>query len=91
MIDMEDNIENKSEWIEEEGQLMQIFEFESFNEAIDFVNDVADLAEEKKHYPDILIQHNIITIMLSTDDEVTEKDKHMAEEIDKMLDEEGTN
>ena len=57
----------------------------SFPEAIKFVNQVADLAEQADHHPDILINYRRVTLTLSTHSEggLTRKDFDLAERIEK--------
>ena len=42
------------------------FKFKDFKDAMQFVNKVADLAEEQGHHPDIVINYNRVTISLTT-------------------------
>lgn len=42
------------------------FKFKDFKEAMDFVNQVADLAEEEGHHPDIYIYYNRVRFELTT-------------------------
>ncbi len=42
------------------------FEFKDFKEAMVFVNQVADIAEEEGHHPDISISWNKVKLDLST-------------------------
>jgi len=57
----------------------------SFPEAIKFVNQVADLAEQADHHPDILINYRRVTLTLSTHSEggLTRKDFDLAEKIER--------
>ena len=57
----------------------------SFPDAIKFVNQVADLAEQADHHPDILINYRRVTLTLSTHSEggITQKDFDLAERIDR--------
>jgi len=57
----------------------------SFPEAIKFVNQVADLAEQADHHPDILINYRRVTLTLSTHSEggITQKDFDLAAQIEK--------
>jgi len=57
----------------------------SFPDAIQFVNKVADLAEQADHHPDILINYRRVTLTLSTHSEggITRKDFDLAERIEK--------
>lgn len=60
------------------------FQFEDFKQAIDFVNKIAELSEQKQHHPDILINYNIVTLSLTTHSEggITRNDINLAKEID---------
>ena len=40
--------------------------FKNFDKAMDFVNIVADLAEQENHHPDISISYNKVQLVLST-------------------------
>jgi 4a-hydroxytetrahydrobiopterin dehydratase len=57
----------------------------SFSKAMTFVNQVADLAEQADHHPDILINYRRVTLTLSTHSEggLTQKDFDLAEKIEK--------
>lgn len=44
-------------------QISRDFTFTNFNEAISFVNKVADLAEEEGHHPDIYV-HNFRKVLI---------------------------
>jgi 4a-hydroxytetrahydrobiopterin dehydratase len=57
----------------------------SFLDAIKFVNQVADLAEEADHHPDILINYRRVTLTLSTHSEggITQKDFDLAAQIER--------
>lgn len=69
------------------GDSMQrTFGFDNFVEAMAFVDQVADLAEEHAHHPDILIRYNKVTLTLSTHDAggLTDKDFALAREVDEL-------
>ena len=42
------------------------FQFKDFDKAMDFVNTVADIAEQEGHHPDITILYNKVQLKLST-------------------------
>lgn len=44
-----------SEWRREGDEIVRDWQFENFAQAMEFVNRVADEAEEANHHPDILI------------------------------------
>lgn len=53
-------------WKVETGRIRKEFTFDSFRNAIAFVNRVADLAEAEAHHPDILIWYRVVTLVLTT-------------------------
>ncbi len=74
-----------SEWREEGAELVRDFEFRNFEDALAFVNRVAEEAEEMNHHPDILIHGwNKVRLTLSTHSEgrVTDNDHALAGRID---------
>ena len=76
------------EWEYEKNAITRTVEFEEFMDAIDFVNDLAEIADEAQHYPDILIRHTKVTLRLTTDDEggVTNLDIELAQRVDNLAD-----
>ncbi len=77
------------EWeIEDNNKLLRLFEFDEFNEAIDFVNNVAEIAEEAQHHPDIDIRYCAVTLTLTTHDlgGLTKADFDVARRIDNLFD-----
>lgn len=76
-----------TKWIKERDQLIREFHFRDFMEAVIFVNQVAHLAEENNHHPDILLYgYKNVRLTLSTHDQgkVTEKDYNLADQIDRL-------
>ena len=76
------------EWEYEKNMLTRTLEFEEFNEAIDFVNDLAEIAEEAQHHPEIIIRHTRISLKLTTHDVggVTNLDIELAQRVDNLVD-----
>ncbi|MBE7179009.1 MAG: 4a-hydroxytetrahydrobiopterin dehydratase [Mucilaginibacter polytrichastri] len=75
-------------WKEEDNALKRDFEFADFSEAWAFMNRVALLAEAQQHHPDWQNSYNKVSIALSSHDagsKVTEKDRKLAADIDKLL------
>jgi len=72
-------------WMVEDGALTKTFTFHDFVHAMQFVNRLAESAEEAQHHPDIDIRYNKVTVGLSTHDEggITEKDFALAEEAER--------
>jgi 4a-hydroxytetrahydrobiopterin dehydratase len=79
--------EQGKDWRQEDDALVRDFEFKDFAEAMSFVNQVAEIAEERNHHPDILIHGwNSVRLTLSTHSEggVTDNDHALAEQIDSL-------
>lgn len=75
------------QWVEEEGMLAQTFECEDFRDAIDLINQIAIVAEEADHHPDLLLfDYKFVSVMLKTHekDAITDKDYDMAARIDEV-------
>ena len=77
------------EWDHDKKQIERTFEFDDFSQAIEFVNGVAEIAEEDDHHPEIDIRYNKVRIGLSTHAEggLTEMDFEVAEKIGTLVDE----
>ena len=85
---LDDALKKCPEWENETKAIVRTVEFEDFNDAIDFVNDLAEIAEKAQHHPDILVSYNKVTLTLTTHDAggVTELDIEMAQRVDNLVD-----
>lgn len=75
------------EWMISSGRkLVRTFEFDEFTEAIDFVDDVAELAEDEDHHPNMTIDYNKVTFTVWTHaiDDLSENDFILAAKIDDL-------
>ncbi|MCB0698234.1 MAG: 4a-hydroxytetrahydrobiopterin dehydratase [Chitinophagales bacterium] len=75
-------------WTESNNELYQKFTFKDFSEAFAFMTRVAILAEKQNHHPNWSNVWNTVEIHLNTHDAgntVTDKDRKLAEAIDKLL------
>ncbi len=75
-------------WKEENNQLKRSFQFTNFIEAFAFMTKVAFVAEKMNHHPNWSNAYNKVDITLFTHDAnntVTDKDKKLANEIDKLF------
>jgi 4a-hydroxytetrahydrobiopterin dehydratase len=54
------------EWKAKDGSLERDFKFGTFDDAIDFINCIADIANEMNHHPTIHNTYNKVKIELST-------------------------
>lgn len=58
-------------FVEDKNELKAVFTFESFLEAVDFINQVADLAIQSEIYPDLqLKQEKNVLVSISTEEGV---------------------
>jgi 4a-hydroxytetrahydrobiopterin dehydratase len=73
-------------WRLEGGELVRHLEFENFVEAMQFVNNVAEMAEGAGHHPDIDIRYNKVKLALVSHDAggLTERDFDLAAGIDSL-------
>jgi 4a-hydroxytetrahydrobiopterin dehydratase len=74
-------------WKEEDNRLKKTYQFDDFRQAFAFMTRVAFLAEEQQHHPNWSNVYNTVTIELTTHDAgniVTDKDRKLAEAIDKI-------
>ncbi len=67
-------------------QLEREFKFKNFREALDFTNEVGDLAEEQNHHPDIYLAWGKVRLTLWTHsvDGLTESDFVFAAKVDDL-------
>ena len=73
-----------NEWAIQDELLVKEFVFSTFQDAINFVNAVAKIADEVDHHPDIFISYSKVKISLITHDlgEISEKDYSLAKAIE---------
>ena len=85
---IEDALKKLPDWELDGSSITRTIEFEEFMEGIDFINDLAELADEANHHPDIQIQYTKVTLTLTTHDAngLTEADLDMAQRIDNLVD-----
>lgn len=63
------------------------FQFKSFVEAMAFVNNVADIAQEQDHHPDIFISYKTVRLTFSTHriGGLSQNDFIMAAKVDRLM------
>lgn len=79
---------NPDNWSLKENKLVRSFEFNNFKAAFRFLEEVAKLAEEQNHHPEIYNVYNRVQLSLSTHDEkgaITDKDYRLALAINTLL------
>ncbi len=73
-------------WKQNAGAIERVFQFDSFVQAMEFVNRIAEAAEAVNHHPDILISYNKVTLTLVSHDSgvITQRDIKMAGRINEL-------
>ena len=84
--EVQEKMKKIPEWEFNETSISKIFEFDEYLSAIEFVNSVAEIAEEAYHHPDILINYTNVKLTFSTHEVggITDKDFEVAERIDSL-------
>ena len=75
-----------SNWKLVDNKIQREFIFKNFLSAFNFIKELADLAENSNHHPDIFNSYNKVIISLTTHDlgGVSKKDFKLAMEIDNL-------
>ena len=81
-------IKRLPEWEQVENRIERVFEFDEFMGAIDFVNAVAEVAEDAWHHPDITVNYTLVTVSLTSHDLgcLTDSDFEVAGRVDSLVD-----
>ena len=85
--EIEQRLDELGDWEREGNSIQKNFEFDDFDAAIKFVNEVAKLAERYDHHPDIDIRYNRVRLALSTHAEggLTGRDFDIAGDIEQSI------
>ena len=80
--------ELEQDWMLIDGgrMLARTFNFKNFVQTMEFVNKVAEVAEEEQHHPDLSISYNTLSIELMTHaiDGLSENDFILASKVDQI-------
>ena len=89
---LRETVNESKGWGDSKQKLERTFKFKDFNEAIDFVNKVAKIAETQNHHPDIEINYNKVKISITDHEKggVSDKCHKLVNDIDDMGNEELT-
>jgi 4a-hydroxytetrahydrobiopterin dehydratase len=73
-------------WVLQDEALVRTFRFADFVHAVDFVEELAEVAESQRHHPDIDIRYNKVTLRLSSHDAggVTARDLKLAQALQQL-------
>ncbi|MBA3431841.1 MAG: 4a-hydroxytetrahydrobiopterin dehydratase [Actinobacteria bacterium] len=85
--EVQQRLDELGDWELEDDQIQKIFEFDDFPSAVQFVSDVAKLAERYNHHPDIDIRYNRVRLVLTTHSEggLTALDFDLAADIEQSI------
>ena len=75
------------QWNEIDKTISKTFEFNSYLDGIDFVNEIANLAEQENHHPDISFGWGYAKVIITTHaiEGLSENDFILAAKIDKNI------
>jgi 4a-hydroxytetrahydrobiopterin dehydratase len=70
-------------WTRDGNKIERSLEFDGFAEAIDFINRIAELADDADHHPEIFNVYNQVDLTLTTHDVggLSQKDFKLAQQI----------
>jgi 4a-hydroxytetrahydrobiopterin dehydratase len=73
--------------LDEIPKLRKEFKFDDFVAAIDFVNELAEVAEREGHHPNLEIDYNVVTVTIWTHaiDGLSENDFILAAKLDELV------
>ncbi len=60
------NMKQLSDWEYKEGSISRIFNFSSYNQTIEFVNRVAEIANAINHHPDMNVSFKSCKVIYTT-------------------------
>jgi len=74
-------------WKFENNTLTKLFQRKDFKDSIYFVNTIAELAEKLNHHPELHVQYDRVSVLLTTHDKngVTGKDFLLAQQIESLI------
>ena len=75
-----------TEWRSENDKLFKTYRFENFVKAMQFVNQMAEIAEQEGHHPDFTVHYNQVDVVLWTHaiDGLSDNDFILASKIDRI-------
>jgi len=77
----------KSSWKVINGKLCKRFEFESYRDILDFVENVGKIAEEQNHHPEMIVKYDevIVTMFDHEADKISDKCYKFTNAVDEMM------
>ena len=84
----DDEIEGRAPegWTHEDEEIVRVYEFEEYLDGVAFASEVAELADEEVHHPEIRIRYDEVEVRLTSHEEggVTEQDVELADRFDDL-------
>jgi 4a-hydroxytetrahydrobiopterin dehydratase len=79
-------LKSLSGWSLVDSSIEKMYVFDSFRDAIDFVEEAADIAESFDHHPDLDIRYDKVLVRLTTHSlgGLSEKDFRLAKRLDQV-------
>ena len=82
----DDEVERRlpEHWERDGDEIVRVYEFDDYSSAVRFVNDVADIAEEEFHHPEVVLRYDEVEVRFTTHDAggITKKDLRLADYCD---------
>lgn len=82
--EVQERLAHLNGWSVVDGKLQKKYRFKRFLQSVDFVNRIAQAAEDQDHHPDIFISFNQVTLYFMTHEfrGITERDFRGAQHAD---------
>jgi 4a-hydroxytetrahydrobiopterin dehydratase len=70
-----------NEWERDRDEIVRTYEFDDYLDAASFLGELAEIAEEENHHPEMILRWAEVEVRFTTHDEggITEKDIRLAE------------
>ena len=84
LSDQEVESELPRNWERDGDEIVRTYEFDDYLMGVAFASEIAEIAEEEFHHPEITIGYEEVEVRLTSHEEggITDKDIHMAELFD---------
>lgn len=83
---VQDLLKQTPSWNLNRGHLKRIFKFKDFRQAMNFLNQVAEVAEAENHHPDFCVHYNKVEVEIWTHaiDGLSENDFILAAKLEEI-------
>ncbi len=84
--EIESEVAELDGWSYDGDRIRKTYSFDSYMEGVDFVEEVAEKAEDANHHPDLHVGYEEVEVTLKSHDVdgITDRDWSLAEEIDEL-------